>query len=188
MTPRSPRNFTILDGMILVAAVACGFALRRAMTGDYGGVFEPLNWLGRNAREPLWAVLPFLMTLTPAVLLIGLRRPRPVLRRLARQPGMAACCAAMLPMTVTLAGMAQVNWLRDPKSAGDPMVWLESAFAVAEGGALTGIWVLAAWLVLAIGSRRRAERGWIDRLGRLVGIGWLLVLAVYFLGDDSTWW
>lgn len=188
MSSRSPRKFTILDGMILVAALACGFALRRveAGAGQFVGAFGPDNWLGRNAQEPIHAVVPFLTAMTPAVVLMRLRRPRPRLRIVARQPGMAACCAAIIPLAMTLIELVRENW-RLASSARDPFDWLASAFLLTEGGAMTGLWVLAAWAALAMGGRRRPERGWIDRLGRLVGLGWLLVLAVEILGHASGW-
>jgi hypothetical protein len=190
MSPRSPRKFTILDGMILVAAVACGFALRRLTTGIFnGGVFESLNWLGRNAIEPMRAAMPFLATLTPAVLLIRLRRPRPALWRLARQPGMAACCAAILSMPPTLLALARENRaVVEGESEVFPPDWVARIFLLEEGAVMAGLWVLAAWAALMLGGRRRPERGWIDRLGRVVGLGWLLALAVHVLGHDSTWW
>src|SRR5262249_42635116 len=149
------------------------------------GRFGEENWLGRNAREPIQAVLPFLVAMTPAVLLMRLRRPRPRPRIVARQPGMAACCAAIIPMARTPIELARGNW-RLASSSMHPFAWRSSALPLTEGGALTGLCVLAAWVALAVGGRRRAERGWIDRLGRLVGIGWLLVMAVYLLGNDST--
>jgi hypothetical protein len=40
-----------------------------------------------------------------------------------------------------------------------------------------GLSVLGAWLVLAL-SGRRPETSWIDRMGRLVGIAWLSILAM----------
>jgi hypothetical protein len=45
-----------------------------------------------------------------------------------------------------------------------------------------GLWVLAAWLALALSGRRRLEPGGIDLLGRLVGAGWLVILAIRILG------
>ncbi len=182
MTPSVRRKFTILDGMILVAAIACGFAMRRAMEGAFDNVLSLDNWLGRTTREPVRAMLPFLLMLTPAVLALRLRRPRPELRRLARQPGMAASCAAIWPIAMTLAGFAWTYGTRTPPS-GDP-TWAvrNDGMVLDDCGAKVGIFVLAAWLSLALSGRRRPERSWIDRLGRIVGIGWILILAIDILG------
>ena len=111
MRPRAARKFTILDAMILVAAAAGGLALGRT-TGfaHHYGVVSEQNWLGRMADDRLNIGLgiPFLITLTPAVLILRLNRPRPRWRRLTRQPGGAACCAAIVPIAVT---WLQAFWL-----------------------------------------------------------------------------
>ncbi len=179
MRPRKPRKATILDAMILVAAAACGLALSRAMDGPNEG---SLNWFGRTADGlvRISAVLPFLMTFTPAVLLMRLRRPRPRWRKLARQPGVAACSAAMVPMVVA--------WLQIAYAECQPRY--ESFFMQGGGGGRlfrdcgfhAGLWVLAAWLALTLSGRRRSERSGIDRLGRVVGAGWLMMLAIQILG------
>jgi hypothetical protein len=183
MRSRTPRKATILDGMILVAAAACGLALSRAIDSPY---YVSSNWFGRIADGVVRvsAVLPFLMTFTPAVLIMRLRRPRPGWRRLARQPGVAACAAAMMPVVFAWLEAAYLEW--DPRH--------ESVFAATlpwgpglvfcECGYHAGVWVLAAWLALALSGRRRSERSGIDRLGRLVGVGWLMMLAVRILGTS----
>jgi hypothetical protein len=38
----------------------------------------------------------------------------------------------------------------------------------------TGLAIAALWVVLAIGRRWRASPDWIDRLGRLIGAGWIV--------------
>lgn len=48
------------------------------------------------------ACFPFLASWTVCFLILRLRQPRPVLRRLARQPGMAACSAAALVLVIPL--------------------------------------------------------------------------------------
>lgn len=180
MRPASPRKLTILDAMILVAAVACGLAMSR--TVDPGGASYSQNWFGRITDGPVRvsAALPYLIALTPAVMLMRIRRPRPRWRRLMRQPGMAACSVAMVPIVVALLRLACREWPpqapypSDFDMIWDPLYW-DCAFDA-------GLWVLAAWLALALSGRRRSEPSGIDRLGRLVGAGWLMVLAVRLLG------
>src|SRR5262249_12364931 len=120
MTPRAPRKFTILDGMILVAAAAGGFALRRAVGDTVGGhavnldlvVFSALGSLFYRVVE---AAFPVLVALTLAVLLWRLRLPRPRWRRLMRQPGVAAVCAALIPIAISLIRLRQIaSWLENP--------------------------------------------------------------------------
>ncbi len=105
------------------------------------------------------------------------RRPDPVtltapsLRGLMVQPGMAACAAVSVVTAIDVA-----SW-------GIYCVALDSATAT---NMLPGYWrghshhlglaVAASWLSLLFGRFWRAERGWIDRLGRLLGLLWLLTL------------
>lgn len=194
MSARPPRKFTILDGMILVAAIACGFALRRAVLDSFHGfwvmqdeswligiwVMLDESWLIRNVRGLSCAATPFLTMLTPTVLLLRLCRPRPRRIELFRQPGMVACCASILPLVVCLARFA-LACLKRSTSGDDPFELVNAAIDFQSEGYSVGLWVLGAWLALALSGRRRAERSWIDRLGRTIGVGWLMVLVIHIL-------
>jgi hypothetical protein len=46
--------------------------------------------------------------------------------------------------------------------------------------------ILAAWFVLALGRRRRAERGGIDRLGRALGTAWIVGMVVGFIAGSMV--
>ena len=179
MTAPRRRKLTILDGMILVAAAACGLALSRAIDEAPGPIatFDQ-NWLGRNANGGVrvTAAVPFLLVFTPAVLFMRLRRPRPRWRRLCRQPGMAACCAAAIPSALALLQVFYLDWYgrHGFVCCRVRLLWDRSFDA--------GLWVLAAWLALALSGRRSSGRSAIDWLGRLVGAGWLLILTVQLLG------
>lgn len=180
MTAPVRRKFTILDGMILVGAIACGFAMRRAVLDSFHGfwVLQDDSWLMRNARGLNWAASPFLTMLTPAVLLLRLRRPRPRRFAMFRQSGMAACCAAIFPIAMSLACFiretaGRSGELQDPLSTG--VAGLHFQYM---GLYRVGLWVLGSWLALFLSGRWRPERSWIDRLGRTLGIGWLVVLIV----------
>jgi hypothetical protein len=41
-----------------------------------------------------------------------------------------------------------------------------------------GFAVGGAWLAMALSGRRRPESGWIDGLGRLVGVAWLAATGI----------
>lgn len=43
---------------------------------------------------------------------------------------------------------------------------------------LVGSWIISAWLILAVSGGWRPEKSWIDRLGRAIGIGWIIVYFV----------
>jgi hypothetical protein len=190
-----PRNFTIQDGMILVAA-AGGFALRRAVgdalaTYTFNAYSNDFSQFGSLLYGIIEAGFPFLLALTPAVLVMRLRRHRPRWRRLIRQPGMAASCAALIPIATGPIGLRQFTWFLehpDPPMTGgidgDRIAFGDFISVLPLGeiygsyGSVAGLWVLGAWLVLWPSGRRRPEQSWIDRPGRLFGIGWLSILAI----------
>src|SRR5262249_17938993 len=144
----------------------------------------------------------FATPLTMACLALRLRRPRPPRRRIWMQPGAAAALACALifavkgievvaafarPDTLTLgapigrAGGVRVNessyllHVSVPAPNGvigsvDLGCW---GVAMAAFAAPCGYSVGAVWLLLALSGRWRAERSWIDRLGRLLGAVWI---------------
>lgn len=193
MRSRSPRPFTILDGMILVAAVACAFGLHRAVVDAVHShaynTFAMVSRLQDLSQRVLEVEFPLLVTLTPAVLVMRLRRPRPRWRRLLRQPGMVACCAAILPIAGALLGLRQFfRFLSDTTviDRGDIISYrIGPPLGVLFGsvGAPVGFWVLGAWLILALSGRRRPEKSGIDRVGRLVGIGWISITVMTALSN-----
>jgi len=96
MHSSSTRKCTLFDAMILVAATAAGMALLRMFLAE-GRFFQGAFFQGRFTSYVLSgieAAFPFLMTWTFALVILGLRQPRPRIRRLVRQPGIAACSAA----------------------------------------------------------------------------------------------
>src|SRR4051812_23732853 len=99
MRPPS-RRLTILDAVALVAATAIGFGFTRALwdalRGDY--FYKPMSgWTlaATLAKAPLsvLVLIPLLLTWTFTLVLLRVLQPRPSLRRLPLQPGLAACGA-----------------------------------------------------------------------------------------------
>src|SRR4051794_18545081 len=96
----------ILDLMVLVAGAAAGLAAGRV---DIPTVMKWVpgatpNSVAHEAHyRRLFSVVSVLTGMTPAVLILRLRSPRPALRRLARQPGFLACALAAAALAV-LAG------------------------------------------------------------------------------------
>jgi hypothetical protein len=142
-------------------------------------IFEhwPIFW--RHARYPLLQTLSYgfqfmgdlLVALTPVFFVLRWRRPRPSWRVLLVQPGVVAGLAMVFGLFWVL------GWLHI--LLPDRLDSLSGAW-IAIGGS-----VAAAWVVLALCRRWRAEPGWLDRLGRLLGaaaIGTaLLGLVIYRL-------
>jgi hypothetical protein len=174
------RKFTIVDAMILVAASAVAFVIVR-----------PVITSGLQ-RAPRWAIylaaaMAWLITWTPTVLLLRLRRPRPPLRRLGRQPGFAAAVAASSILTLTAFAIALLALVRlarrgallgvgRPVPKPTPGWWMS---VVLEMGVAVGPAVLGAWLLLALSGRRRPARGWLDALGRVLGAAWIVLFVIH---------
>jgi hypothetical protein len=192
------RRFTVLDGMIVVGAVGLALA--------------PLKWLGLRSNswvffremaagfawdwgwfddfipEMLLLATPPAVAATLAVLAMRLRQPRPLWRKLTRQPGLAACLVLVptwaLAAAFTVVNVLSIDRMTPPFKDGSTYaqqagVWGEG-FAT-WGGLLGGFAVLIAWATLAISGRWRAEPSWLDRLGRLVGLAWIaLALMVCY--------
>jgi hypothetical protein len=163
------RRFTLVDGMILVAATAGGLALTRTPLAE--GFWE--SFLGEPELHLVGVIhavlllgLPLLLMWTFALVVVRLRHPRPRFRRLASQPGFVACVAAASAMTLcTLSMIPLLAW---SNAFSYEQISLRS-YTPEAGFAVAG-----AWLSLALGRRWRAEPGWIDRTGRGLGVTWIL--------------
>jgi hypothetical protein len=111
------RRFTVLDAMVLVAATGAGLTLLRLFLAEgmlfHGAFVRTLATdIAQAANE---VAFPFFLSWTPVVLALGLRRPRPRIRRLMRQPGIAACAAATLVLSVQTLEIvipAVLDWLQ----------------------------------------------------------------------------
>ncbi|HEX8201705.1 MAG TPA: hypothetical protein VF590_14580 [Isosphaeraceae bacterium] len=184
MSPRRP--FTVLDAILLVAATATGLSILRETHGDLWR-HEVMNFRGKPVGKAVlngivalnWFVICFAQPWTVALLALRLRRPRPPLRRLARQPGMVAGAAVSLVLAVFAAAGA----LRVALGSSSSSAWADfvSDFALWVEAFVPGSAVAGAWLTLGLGRRWRPEPSWIDRAGRIVGLFWLaqiLLLSV----------
>jgi len=175
------RRLAILDLMILIAAMAAAIVWTRATVA---GILEILPFTPPGSGKPglyylIWwppAAVPVLMTGSLAVALLRLRRPRPVWRRLARQPGAVACGVATAALGIQAAlviigkCLARVPGMTSGRALGYNFPF---SVAFARGLTIVGLAVIGAWLVLAAGRRWNAERSGIDLVGRLLGICWI---------------
>jgi hypothetical protein len=179
MSPTQRRRFTLIDATVLIAATAVALVpVRYAFSfGLVQGL--PATWdveSGASFAFGLtWIVTPLLITWSVALWILRLRQPRPRLRRLFRQPGMAATTAilcALLLRAIEILGMVAIAMVAEPfgfAADGD-------LFSVDELGVQSDQWlrtlggaVLAVWLVLWLARVGRCERSWIDLAGRLLG-------------------
>jgi hypothetical protein len=167
------RRWALLDAMILVGAIAVGLGAARWWY-DQPGYVNPSALDAQSVCELIaWLLLP----LSPALIGVRLRRPRPRWRRLVRQPGFQA---NLLVGMATVAALFNNRWgyrptlFQVPFGIGSDQV-NEVAPVVAVG-----------WVLTALVGRRRPEPGMIDRLGRALGWAWIaLWLARIIVGKDS---
>ena len=152
------RPFKLIDAMILIGASAVWMALMRTR-------WAQLQRVGNSLPKGLpWQALVgivqnglniSLWMLTLAYLVIRLIPPRPPGPDLIRQPGM-----------LFLGSMIALLILSMLLSAFVPLVpWTNIPIALA---------LVLSWLVASRRHRSRAEPGWIEVLGRTVGVGWIV--------------
>lgn len=176
---RPVRRFTLLDLLTLVGAAAVGLALLRLPGMGFlpGMRYAVPTGSGlrynRIAIRSVTATVPLLIAFTVATLAMRLRGPRPRLRWLGRQPGYVACTAALLGLLYESLWML-ANAIRFGLDAANRgfLPTAEGFFLVCGGPA--ALWVVAAWVSLALCGRCRPERSWIDRLGWGIGVAWIV--------------
>jgi hypothetical protein len=196
------RRFQIADAMILVAATAmgCGLMLSIARMAKR----SPYDWFAELISQEPWydlvadsgkitalalLTMPLVVMVTLALLPIWLVGTRLRFRRLARRPGLMASCASSLAM-VFLALPVLVGAL----AGGVRCDGLSRLLALEEGilsaTIFGGLAVLVSWMTLVVGGRWRSEATWLDRLGRAMGLYWIMaafaVWAAQYLLDIST--
>jgi hypothetical protein len=190
---RPHRRFGLGDRLILLAALALTLAALRAngwfdrlpgrlafwwetsldllriRTWNLGGLTraQGLRFLAIQVTEEILVQLlsSVLFGLTLAQPVLRLRRPRPPLREVIRQSGLAACLGVILLSIVSV----DILWM----TGTDVTAWILPALPFALLWPICGLYP---W---------RTEASWIDRLGRAVGWGWVIaigsVMALFYL-------
>jgi hypothetical protein len=145
--------------------------------------FEEVS--GGAANRVILGLLTFASPLAVLGTLVGLAwgswPSRARWRRRLGRPGMVACLASAASWPVAGAfALGFHRFLRGSPWAGG---WNTLNFDVYILSTLGGFAVAVAWATLALNRRWRNEPTWSDRLGRVVGLVWVVmfVLACYFL-------
>jgi hypothetical protein len=175
--PSGCRPLGVADAMIFIIALGLGFALTRpALVLIADAMRSELLWRFQTLAGAVslgWmlniVLLNFLFFLLPALVVVRLRRPRPPLRSLVRQPGFVACS---LPLVVILASL--------PLSLLPLSGLAEQAIAIGFQTLLIATAPLA-WAFLMASGRWSPEPGWIDRLGRVLGLLAMLCAPAHLL-------
>jgi hypothetical protein len=172
------RAFRISDAMALIAGSALVLAAGSHLLGPWadtlGRLFRqalahrdelpnhwPLFWDATHEplRNTLWygfqLAESLIFVMTPVFFYLRLRRPRPPLRDLLRQPGVVAGLAMVFGLFWGTGALL--------------VLFPEKVDAMTAAPTAVGVAVAVAWGVLALSGRWRAEAGWVDRMGRLLG-------------------
>jgi len=175
------RRPSLLDGLIVVAATAVCLALARIALRE-----NELQWMlmDRVSRSAVvFRLVSFVaLTWTLCYFPIRFRKPRPPFSEIVRQPGMVACTAACMSIvfgaSLTVPGVSLALSRRGPQPLAQIIEASVNNLVIAHA-------VAGAWLTLRLSGAWRAEPGWIDGMGRALGIYWILSLA--FLNYQILW-
>src|SRR5262245_18187558 len=97
------RTFSLADMMLLVVAAATGLWLNRMEWRDIHAVPDNIY---DSVQYIIRLILPHIAAGTMALVVMRMRRSRPPLRRLARQPGIVACMVASAVVLVLVGWVA----------------------------------------------------------------------------------
>lgn len=155
------RRFTLLDAMVLVAATAPALAAWRAIHPEVQGNDEEIAGISLLLAAWSWAALflrrgPF-----------GAKGRRP-----ACGPGDAACMAACVAITLVIIFFL-VGILKRSLGGGSP---LQITLAPTISPLAVAPAVLASWLATAAVGQWRREVDWLGWAGRVLGVGWIVIL------------
>jgi hypothetical protein len=179
MQSSATRKFTLFDAMVMVAATAVAFIPIRLRYND--------QLMRLSLQEYIWAqwsvgLFGWGLNLSASVLVVAwgaalcflrLRRPRPRLVRICRQPGMAACFAVVAATIYSFTQYGMLMWFYHYNGKLEWSKALDGLRSEAHWSTFTG-WVDMSvplvWLVLWSGKACRLEASWIDRTGRVLGV------------------
>lgn len=185
--PIPARPFRIADALILIAALAVGAAMARPpfvslfVWKARGDIPPPASLLPSFLAYLSAVIYPVVAAVTIALIAIQLMPPRSSCRRLAREPGMAACLAAAIVLTLALFQSIPVTRLYPDEWSRTN--WLPEVWIMASRQC--GFAVMGAWSTLGFSGSWRPTRDWLDRMGRILGIAWIGAVALNFA---STLW
>lgn len=176
--PAPRRRFTLLDGMIAIAAMAVELGVSRSIHSDLTWIptidtpipFGPVDrvlFRGVYEQEIFLTATTSAAIAALAALSFRLRRPRPRWSRLIRQPGAVASLATVLAWAIVLSCILVCYAAR----RFPDRMFLDRNWGVPA--IFAGFGVASAWGLLVLTRSWKSERSWVDRFGRVVGFGTL---------------
>jgi hypothetical protein len=188
--PMPARMFGVADAMLLVAGLSLALAGGLRLIVELGNQWYYLCRTIADYNSPFYAKRPgfwktwvaiywsqtlfygvrvfenFILGITPAFLLVRLRRPRPPVRALLRHPGTVAGLAILFGQFWVTGWLHRLFFGRLYDAVVTP---------IAVGGT-----VASAWTILALSRRWEPEPGWVDRIGRTLGAAAIVIGALAF--------
>ena len=192
------RKMTLLDAILLVGSAAVGLGLFEL---SHRTLFKGQIWLVDQGlpNTQTWSTMQVIVTcsditvfIIPVVapwtfllLVLRMRQPRPSWPRIWRQPGMAACLAAVLGWLWTLVPLLlamNVGSVARSRRIITPEDWAQR-YLGDEVFMYVGLAVWATWIVQYMSRRWRKPADWIDVMGRIVGVLWIVIGLVWALHE-----
>jgi hypothetical protein len=184
-----PRRFTLLDAMIMIAATAIGMVGSISIWNSAFYEKNPYLEFSVSFLRDHRAVMSYVghysyvlsacaIMWTMALSLLSLKRPRPPIWRLARQPGVIGCWAASMAFLFTGCIKFMNFYFHNIILYDWADYLLDLSFSEVSCA------VLVSWVIAAVSKRWRPEPNWIDRIGRVLGLIWIVArpLALCY------WW
>ncbi len=173
------RRPTMRDGMVLVAAVAIGVGVARALLAQKLSLTSVWPYV-------VFADIATCIALTPTLLVLSLFQPRPTLADLCRRPGFVASLAGSTVITLGLATAALLGTIRQVwglgpfqlslSAPGSNSLWWLAILGYFNG--FVGPAVIACWVMLAMGGRLRPTNGWLEYGELTIGALWIVLFVI----------
>ena len=125
---------------------------------------------------------PFLILGSLSVLWLRFRNPLPIKRWLFWQPGASACAVASAGLSVAIVLFLAMHYrvylsgVRPPSFVWRQIVEDLMPEHLTAAATAIGYGVAGTWIALVSRRRWRPEPGWVDGLGRIVGVGWIVMV------------
>jgi hypothetical protein len=193
---RGLPDYVAIENQVMVCTdlTATGFFTRgtsgMGWTTSWGQYFTTA---GRSLRErpsywlshvPCWAS-PCLLSWTLAAMALGLREPRPSLRRRCLRPGMAAGLAMVLAVAIQAIESLRFLSTRGAWFGQSKEFWsMYEVYVLTSFVRLAGFSVAAWWLCLAVSRRWSAEVNSGGMLARVFGWCWI---AMAVSSETGAW-
>jgi hypothetical protein len=168
--------------MGLIAVVGLALVMTKSYLRCYSVLYslvstEPANVRVMGPREWLYAGVPFLVLISAALWPLRISRAGRPFRRIARLPGLGVSYAAWVALVFS-AVRTVFDWRAEFRNTHFPVVGMLTlgevyALRVVAMKDFIGPAVGVTWLVLWLGGGWQAKSGWIDLIGRVLGLSWI---------------